>query len=350
MPLSPLFRPLAIAGHLVPNRLHLAPLTNQISPDAGRVSADEHRWLAMRAAGGFGLVSTAAGAVAADGQAFPGQLGFYAEAQLPGLAGMTRAIRAAGGVSLAQLQHGGPRALVGLTGALPVGPSAGDGVRALAIGELPGIVEQFAAAADRADRAGYDGIQLHAAYGFLLARFLDAEANRRSDPYGGGPAGRSRLLREVIAAVRARVRPTRFLSLRLNLPVEAAVRDERLALASELLSSGAIDHVDMIREPDDRLDWLAALDRGHGTVTVTGGFSSAADMEAALLAGADLVGVGTAAILHHDLPRRLLADPRWRAAPLPVTAEHLVAEGVGPAFLSYLTAWPGFVAPATLAA
>ncbi|CAN5468083.1 hypothetical protein BH11PSE7_BH11PSE7_27240 [soil metagenome] len=118
-----IFAPLALPrGPAWPNRLVLAPLTNQQSHPDGTLSDDEYRWLMMRAEDGFGVTFTCAAHVQAAGQGFPGQLGCFSGAHLPGLKRIAAGIRARGSVSCLQLHHGGRRAMQAIVG-VPVSAS-----------------------------------------------------------------------------------------------------------------------------------------------------------------------------------------------------------------------------------
>lgn len=308
----------------------------------------------MRAQGGFGLVVTAAAGISGDSRAFPGQYGTYSEEFLPGLRRLANAVNRHGAVSLIQLQHGGGRSLPAGAEA-PLAPSATRSARAAGLDDLSEVIESFASGAERTFRAGFHGVQVHAAYGFLLAQFLDPEANRRTDSFGGSLDHRARLLREVLAAIRGRV-PAALLSVRLNLQDRGLRPPEMLTLAGELLLDGAVDHLDLVVEGtraaviQGGLTSLADVRRGRGVLGVTGGFSDAQSIEAALNGGADLVGIGTAALLHPDLPKQLIADSAFRTNRLPVTADHLAKRGVTAPFLNYLTTLPGFVTEARRAA
>lgn len=350
--MTSMFSPLPLpGGHILRNRLMLAPLTTQQSYPDGRVSPADRTWLAMRAKGGFGLVVTAAAAVSANGRAFPGQYGTYADAFLPGLQGLAGAVNQHGAISLMQLQHGGARSLLTADEEEAIAPSAGRGAREATSDDLDTVVEAFASGAVRSVQAGFHGVQVHGAYGFLLAQFLDPEQNRRTDSYGGSLDNRARLLRKVLSAIRARV-PAALLSLRLNLRDRGLRPPEMLALAGDLLAGGEVDHLDLVAEGpamvDDagevRLSELRNLARGDGILGISGGFSDARSIAAALDNGADLVGIGTAAIIHPDLPKQLLAEPSFRARPLPLSADYLAEQGVSPPFLDYLSNLPGFVA------
>lgn len=191
-----MFEPLVLArGPAMKNRLMLAPLTNQQSHADGRLSEEEIHWLTMRAAGGFGLVMTAAAPVQPVGQGYPGQLGIFDDQHIDGLARFARAVRDNGALSAVQLYHGGERADGALVGT-PVAPSDSErnGARALNLDEVEQLREDFITAALRADKAGCDGVQIHGAHGYVLAQFLSPTINRRTDRYGGSIENRARLM------------------------------------------------------------------------------------------------------------------------------------------------------------
>jgi 2,4-dienoyl-CoA reductase-like NADH-dependent reductase (Old Yellow Enzyme family) len=357
-----LFEPLALAcGAAMKNRFMLAPLTNCQSHDDGTLSDDEFRWLTRRAQGGFGLTMTCASHVQARGQGFPGQLGVFAERHVAGLTRLAEAIRARGSLAMVQLHHAGMRAPAGLIGETPVCPSenAETGARALTLDEVRQLVDDFVAAAVRAERAGFDGVELHGAHGYVISQFLSPEINRREDRYGGSPENRARLLHEIVAGVRSSCRAGFVLGVRLS-PERFGLRlIEIRELARQLLASGAIDLLDLSlwdvsKEPEDvelrgrsLLSYFTDLERGTVRMGAAGKIMGGDDARHCLEAGADLAIIGRGAILHHDFPERVRADAGFRAVPLPVTEEYLASEGLGPAFVRYMRGWKGFVARGT---
>lgn len=341
------------------NRITLAPLTNWQSHADGTLGEDEYHWLTMRAAGGFGMTMTCAAHVQASGQGFPGQLGVWSDAHIPGLTRLAQGIRAGGSVSSLQLQHSGRRADTALTGQPAVAPwdDAETGARALTTGEVEQLVQDFITAAQRAERAGFQGVELHGAHGYLLAQFLDAELNQRSDRYGGSFENRCRIVFELIAGVRAATGPGFQLGLRLSPERFGITMPESLALAQQVLADGRLDYLDMslwdcFKPPLDPayagqplIAHFAALQRGATKLGVAGKIMDAATAQRCLDSGADFVLIGRGAMLHHDFARRALADPAFRCIERPVSRAHLQAEGLGPAFLKYVAeTWPRFVA------
>lgn len=337
----------------------LAPLTNLQSHPDGTLSDDEFRWLVKRAEGGFGLTMTCAAHVQADGQGFPGQLGIFDDKHLPGLTRLAEALNANGTHSVVQLHHAGmrsPRELIG--GRAPLCPSADKetGARAMTLDEVKQAADDFIAAAKRAEAAGFHGAELHGAHGYLLCQFISADINKREDEYGGDYDGRTKLLRDIIAGVRAECGKDFSLGVRLSPERFGMDIGEIRRLAAELMQGGDIDYLDLslwdtFKDPEDPsfkgrplIDWFTGLPRGNCRLGAAGKLASAAACRRAMLSGLDYVVIGRGAILHHDFPRQVEADEDFTPIALPVPEEHLVAEGLGPAFVSYMKTWKGFVA------
>ena len=357
--MTDLFDPMTLArGPAWKNRFMLAPLTNTQSHVDGRLSEDEFNWLTHRATGGFGLVMTCAAHVQRVGQGFPGQLGVWSDDHLPGLTRLADDLRAKGAVSSVQLHHAGIRSPADLIGETPRGPSdnAEFGARALSLGEVETLVEDFVTAAVRAEKAGFDGVELHGAHGYMICAFLSPETNTRDDRYGGSAENRARLLDEIISGVRAHTRPDFQLGLRLS-PERFGLRfAEQRLLAARMLASGDLDYLDMSlwdafkapmeAEFGDRplIDWFTDLPRRETRLGVAGKVISAERCRAALAHGADFSIIGRGAILHHDFPGRVAADADFQPVALPVSRAHLSNERLSGAFIDYMNAWKGFVA------
>jgi 2,4-dienoyl-CoA reductase-like NADH-dependent reductase (Old Yellow Enzyme family) len=354
--LADLFAPMTLShGPAMKNRFMLAPLTNLQSHPDGTLSDDEFNWLTKRAQGGFGLTMTCAAHVQAVGQGFPGQLGVFGDQHVAGLSRLATAIKAAGSVAALQLHHAGNRSPKDLVGQ-PV--SASDdpetGARGLSLGEVEQLVEDFVAAAVRAEKAGFHGVEIHGAHGYVLAQFLSPEINRREDRYGGSVENRARIIFEIIEGVRARTRKDFQLGLRLSPERFGLKLADIVQTARAILADGRIDYLDMslwdvFKEPAEEahkgrslMSYFTELDRGNVRLGVAGKVTSPAIASKMLDDGADYVLIGRAAILHHDFPQRA-RDPAFTPVALPVTAEYLANEGLGPAFVKYMSTWAGFV-------
>jgi 2,4-dienoyl-CoA reductase-like NADH-dependent reductase (Old Yellow Enzyme family) len=357
--MTSLFEPLAMArGPAWRNRFMLAPLTNSQSHDDGTLSDDEFRWLTKRAEGGFGLVMTCASHVQAQGRGFPGQLGCFDDKHIPGLARLAAEIRKHGAVSSVQLHHAGIRSPEKLIGGQPVGPSdhAETKSRALTLSEVERLRDDFIAAAVRADKAGFDGVELHGAHGYILCAFLSPETNQRTDRYGGTPDNRARLVLEIIDGVRARTRADFQLGVRLSPERFGLVTRDMAALAQRMMTDGKIDYLDMslwdvFKEPEDAslkgrslMSIFTELKRGDVRLGAAGKIVTADHATDRMAHGLDFVVVGRTGILHHDWPRRVAADRHAEPIALPVTAQYLRDEGLSDTFVGYMRNWKGFVA------
>jgi N-ethylmaleimide reductase len=213
---SDLFLPVPFGACTLRNRIVMAPLTRSRSAAdgvPGKYAAEYYRQRATA-----GLIVAEAAQISAQGKGYAGAPGIYTAAHVRGWATITHAVHAAGGRIFLQLWHVGRISHPSLQpdGDLPVAPSAiapagqaftEEGFqpfvtpRALALEEIPGIVEQYRSAAQRALDAGFDGVEIHAANGYLIDQFLRDQTNHRTDAYGGTLENRSRLLMEVTAAV-----------------------------------------------------------------------------------------------------------------------------------------------------
>jgi 2,4-dienoyl-CoA reductase-like NADH-dependent reductase (Old Yellow Enzyme family) len=340
------------SGATLKNRFVLSPLTNLQSHADGVLSDDEYRWLTMRAEGGFALTMTCAASAQESGVGFPGQLGFHDERHMPGLTRLAAKINDEGSHSVAQLHHGGLRSLKN-----PKAPSADEKLKAeaMTLDEVRESRDHFIAAAQRAERAGFHGVELHGAHGYLICSFLSPELNRRDDAYGGDPERRARFLDECIDGIRAATRSNFSLGVRLS-PERwgidtLGIRD----LAQRLMREGKIDYIDMSlwdvrKEPNDEklhgrtlASYFTELDRGAVRLGAAGKIMSAQDARDVIAMGFDFPVLGRAAILHHDFPKRAAADPNFASKPTPVSEAYLRDEGLGPAFVQYMRTWKGFV-------
>ncbi|RAK56261.1 NADH:flavin oxidoreductase [Phenylobacterium soli] len=347
-------------GPEMKNRFALAPLTNSQSHADGVLSDEEFHWLTLRAKGGFGLTMTCAAHVQAVGQGFPGQLGVFGDQHLAGLTRLAKAINQEGSLSVVQLHHAGNRSPKELVGQ-PVCPSDDPetGARALSAAEVEQLIEDFVAAAVRCEKAGFHGVEIHGAHGYILAQFLSPEINKRTDKWGGSLENRMRIIKEIIAGIRARTGKDFNLGLRLSPERFGLKLLEIREVAAEVLRDGQLDYLDMslwdyAKEPVEEehkgrslMSFFTDLPRGETRLGCAGKIMSGDDVRACLDQGMDFVFLGRAAILHHDYPKQYAADPDFEPVARPVSPEYLASEGLSPTFVQYMRNWPGFVtAPA----
>ncbi|MDD9888870.1 MAG: NADH:flavin oxidoreductase [Gammaproteobacteria bacterium] len=357
--MSSLFSPLDFKrGPSMKNRFMLAPLTNLQSHEDGVLSDEEFHWLTMRAKGGFGLTMTCAAHVQEIGQGFKGQLGIFSDKHIAGLSRLAETIKEEGSVSNCQLYHGGMRAPAEVTGFTPVCPSDNEetGARALSTGEVKQVVNDFVAAAVRAEKAGFDGVELHGAHGYLLCQFFSSDINHRDDEYGGNLENRSRILFEIVDGVREQCREDFMLGVRLSAERFSMRLDDSVAIAQRLCNEGKIDFLDMslwdvFKDPveEDKqgkslLSYFTEIDRKDVRLGIAGKIRTPEEAERAFASGVDWIMLGRAAILHHDFPNRMHSEADFIPAELPVTREYLANEGLSENFIEYMNSWKGFVA------
>ena len=206
-----LFSPGKIGGMELRNRLVMAPMVVQLAAENGAVTERTLDYYLRRARGGVGLIIVEASYVAPGGKAFACQLGIDRDALVPGHVELVEAVHRKGAKIALQIHHGGARANTGLTGGVLLAPSpiAAEGVstlpRALTQQEIEDLAERFAHAALRAQRAGYDAVEIHGAHGYLIHGFLSPASNQRSDAYGGSAENRLRFPAMVVRKVREAV-------------------------------------------------------------------------------------------------------------------------------------------------
>ncbi len=345
-------------GRVLPNRFMLAPMTNCQSHPDGRLSEDEFRWLTMRAKGGFGLTMTCASHVQKIGQGFPGQLGIFSDQHLDGHRRLAQEIQAHGSLAVIQLHHAGMRSPKDLIGEQPVCPSPDQDTqsRRLSLSEVEHLRDDFVAAAVRAQKSGYDGVEIHGAHGYILCQFLSPQYNRRDDDYGGSLQNRWRLIIEILGGVRASCGPDFLLGLRLSPERFGIQRSECVALCQHVIDHALVDFLDIslwdvFKRPEGApehgegllLDDFTALMRGDVRLTVAGKIMTAGDVQWVLDQGVDFASIGRAGILHHDFARRVIKDAKFEPRSTPVSRQVLAREGLSETFIEYMTRWKDFV-------
>lgn len=208
--MSRLFDTSTINGMVLKNRFIRSATWEGLALEDGTCTPELIQRMAQLAAGGVGLIITGHAYVESRGKAGNRQLGLYDDLLIPGLMRMTEEVHRTGGRIVAQLNHAGMFADPEMTGQTPIGPTSDTGFTRNQTDEMTdqdiqGIVRAFALSAKRAQHAGFDGIQIHAAHGYLLSQFLSPFFNKRQDRYGGDIEKRSNLLLEVLKEIRAQV-------------------------------------------------------------------------------------------------------------------------------------------------
>ncbi len=352
-------------GVLARNRVLLPAMTNRQSHEDGTLGDDELRWLRSRAKGGFGIVTTCAAHVSEDGKGFAGQLGIFDDRLLPGLRTLASALSSEGAVALAQLYHGGVRSSRSLTGEQPWSASefelsfAGfERPRAATTEDIERLIANFVAAAVRAQEAGFHGVEIHGAHGYLLTQFLGTITNTRTDAWGGSLARRAHLLREILRQCRTATDESFIVGVRISPEVadQGVDLDDSLQVAKWLVEDGVdflhVSNWDSFKAPQKYTESKKMLTTyfreavgPDALLVATGSIWTVDDALSVMQQGADLIGVGRAAICNPSWPIDA-AEEGWQPERPPMSARQLAERALSPTFIDYMQRWPGFVASA----
>ena len=212
-----LLTPARIGSVEIRNRIVMPPMTTRLADKDGRVTDDTVNYYMARVRGGVGLVTVEMASPERAGRHRLRELGIYDDQFLPGLTRLASEIHRGGGKCSIQLGHGGGHTRFDICGETPVAPSAIPHPvyevtnqtivpRAMTVMDIRNTVHAFAAAAARAEKAGFDVVEIHAAHGYLISQFLTPFENRRTDQYGGELENRARMGLEVLRACKAAVK------------------------------------------------------------------------------------------------------------------------------------------------
>lgn len=322
-----LFTPLELGPYTLPNRIVLAPLTRNRAGKGNVPQAMNVEYYRQRASGG--LLITEASPISPQGIGYPATPCIYNAAQVAGWQKVTEAVHAAGGHIFMQLWHVGriSHPSMQVDGALPVAPSAiqpaGDAVtyegmqpfvtpRALETDEIAGIVNDYAQATKNAKAAGFDGVEIHAANGYLLDEFIRDGTNQRSDQYGGSLENRCRIVKEVTEAVIAqwsndcvgiRLSPENLFN-----DIEDSNPQATFGYLAEQLNQYNLAYLHVVEGDmmtgERHMDYRKLRDTFNGPYMANNGYDYARATQALTNGDADLVSFGRLYLANPDLPER----------------------------------------------
>jgi len=326
-PTGHLFTPLALGDLNLPNRIVMAPLTRNRAGEGNVPTALNVRYYKQRASAG--LIITEASQISPQGIGYPATPGIHSDEQVAGWRQVTDAVHVEGGRIFMQLWHVGRISHSSMQpgNARPVAPSAirpqGEAVtyegmqpfetpRALTLEEIPGIIADYVVAAQRARDAGFDGIEIHSANGYLLDEFLRDGTNTRADAYGGSAENRMRLLDEVVSAVSA-VWPANRIGVRLSPENQFNdIRDSQpqatFNAVADMLRGHQLAYLHVV-EGDmlggERLvDYTELKRHFDGLYMANNGYTQTVAEQALQQGDADMVAFGRLFIANPDLPKR----------------------------------------------
>ncbi len=336
-------------GVTLVNRIGKSAMSEQLADRDNRPTPELARLYERWGRGGIGLLIT--GHVMVDRLSLgePLNVAIEDDSDLKALAAWATAAKIGGAKAIVQLNHPGRQAQPGLS-AETVAPSAvrltASGARfpkprALTGEEIQDLIARFATSAEVAVRAGFDGVQLHGAHGYLISQFLSPLVNQREDEWGGDPERRRRFLIEIFRAVRGAIGPSRILSVKLNsadFQRGGFDEDESLRVITELeregidlleISGGTFERPAMVQNRQKASTrsreayFLEFAKRARAAVEIplmlTGGMRSASAMSEALRDGIDVVGIARPLCIEPDLPNALLSNPRTVSRLKPVS-------------------------------
>jgi N-ethylmaleimide reductase len=330
MALEHLFTPAKLGELSLPHRVVMAPLTRARAAQPGDIPTELNAtYYAQRASASF--IIAEATYVHPQGKGYAFTPGIYSEAQIAGWKKVTDAVHDAGGKIFLQIWHVGRVSHSSLqpNGALPVAPSAlkvSEGQaftengfvdfetpRALEKDEIKAIVETFKQGALNAKKAGFDGVEIHAANGYLLEQFLKDGSNQRTDEYGGSIENRCRLVLEIVEAVTS-VLPSDQVGIRISpTGVFNAMSDSNPAplyeYLVEALNEYDLAYLHVVEKlhglPMDEFDFKSLRDNFNGAYIANGSYTGESAEALIAKGGADLVSFGSLFISNPDLPKRL---------------------------------------------
>ena len=306
-------------------------------------------------------MTTCAAHVLPDGQGWPGELGVFGDEHIPGLKRTSDVLREHGAHGWVQLFHGGVRAPEALIGQQPwsatafsPSPDKLPAAREATVDDIKRAIDAFAAAAKRCEAAGFEGVELHGAHGYLICQFLGATSNTRDDQWGGSFENRLRFPFAIYDAVRAETSRSFTVGIRISPDVATlgVTVPESLEAARRFADRGAdfvhISLWDAFKSHADYPDQpLTSLFREvvppDCALVSTGGVWTPSDANQLLMEGADLVGLGRAAIGNPDWPIRSKEESYQPARP-PYTEAHLREAALSDRFIAYMRRWKNFVA------
>jgi len=325
-----IFSSIEIGSSTLPNRMVMAPMTRNRAPVGIPVAmmADYYRQRASA-----GLIITEGAQISGQGVGYPATPGIHTAEQVQGWQRITGAVHAGNGHIFCQLWHCGRISHPDYhAGALPVAASeirpAGQAFtcnglkdfvmpRALEIGEMPGIIEQYRQSAACAMQAGFDGVEIHSANGYLLDQFLRDGTNQRRDAYGGCIENRMRLLGEVVEAVLSetgadrvgvRISPVNAFNDICDSDPQALFNSVATMLANQGIAFMHVVEVTMAGEIDRHVDMRQIRRKFNGIYIANGGYDKARANAVIAEGDADMVSFGVPFLANPDLPERFHAN------------------------------------------
>ncbi len=323
----------------VRNRLVLPPLTTNYGSENGYITPEILRFYRVRSRK-MGIVIIEAAAVRPEGRIIPGGIGLWEDGQVQGMAELAQTVKTEGARAVIQINHAGAKAWPFETIDSWIAPSniacrPGITAKPASLNEIKRVIQAFVDGAVRANKAGFDGVEIHGAHFYLLSQFLSPLTNFRTDQYGGSIKGRAALALEITSAVRESIGPDFPIFFRLNAleNLEGGMTPDEAVVIGKLLAEAGVDVLDLSlavqgtwkkdegrktlittsayakdETPGDVVDLAARFRAECGLpVIAVGRLGSKSGVQQAIGAGADLVAIGRQMICDPDTAEKILS-------------------------------------------
>lgn len=345
------------------NRMTVAPMTTQQSNADGSINKAETDWLVRLSEDGYGMVISCAASISNTSTAFYNQMSLAHDKFIPELKNLADKMKLNGSLNLIQLCHAGSRTIEALTGEKPHSASSYELPMisgfvppiALTKNQITQIVEDFANACVRAEKAGFDGAEFHGANGYLFTQFISTMTNLRTDEYGGSLENRARFSREVVKACRNEVSDDFIIGFRISfegMGMETGLDiDENIQITNWLAEDGInyihssqMDYaVSTTKYPEiSTIEYLRPRITQQLPLVIPGSVTSIEDAEKAMKLGADIIAIGRAAIGNKNVPT-YFENRQELPCQTPFTERHLQEIGISEVLIDYVKNAPPLI-------
>lgn len=340
MKFAQLLSPIKIGSMEVKNRFVVPAMgTNYANPD-GTISEQFIKYHAARAKGGYGLITTEIMAIDPLGRGIPNQPGIYDDKFIPGLKKLTDEIHRYHGKIVVQLHHAGRQTMSAIIGKQPVAPSPiscpleKEIPRELSTAEVYDLIEKFGEGARRAKEAGFDGVEVHGAHGYLVAQFMSAYSNKRIDEFGGSLTARMKFPVEIVKSIRRKTGNDYPIIFRISgeEKIQGGRTVEESAVAAKIMEEAGVNAVSVSVGVYGSMPWIvppSALPPGLNLdaaarikqslsipVMVAGRINEPVLAEEAIRTGkTDMVALGRESLADPDLPNKVAAGALEEISP-----------------------------------
>lgn len=328
-------------GIITKNRFALAPMTTSQSLINGQMSVDDFLWYKQCVLGGFGIIITCAAHISLDGQGWKNELGIFDDHLIPTLKILSNFIKFHHALSIVQIYHGGLRSPKHIIAQEPID------LNIITTQKIEHLVETFGNAAARAEQAGFSGVEIHGANGYLITQFISTKTNHRTDQYGGSLENRARFLLEVLKNCRKKVSKSFIVGVRLspeNMNGQKGLNLEENIIIAKWLEDHGADYLHLATVDARKQNLLPKFrdNLKEFPILIAGGIQFPHECLNTLNMGADIVALGKIAIGNPFLPIKT-KNVDYLPNMMPFTREYLKNCEISQNFLEILKNFQNFL-------